>query len=70
MNKKTYLLGAILLFAISSLVVRAQQETSQQADERLVTATNLVTVNVIVNDGNGRPVEGLERDQLQSMTRK
>ena len=64
MNKKTYLFGAILLFAISSLIVRAQQETNQQADERVVTATNLVTVNVIVTDRNGRSVKGLERDQF------
>ena len=39
MNKKTYLLGAIVLFAVSSVVVRAQQEANREADERVVTAT-------------------------------
>jgi VWFA-related protein len=54
-------------FAIcsSSVVVRAQQEANQESDERVVTATNLVTINVTVGDGNGKYVKGLGRDQFE-----
>jgi Ca-activated chloride channel family protein len=67
MNKKAYLIGAALLLGISIGMVRGQQGTkpNQQGDERIITATNLVTANVIVTDRDGRYVKGLGRDDFQ-----
>jgi Ca-activated chloride channel homolog len=38
--------------------------TQQQQDDRVVTGTNLVTVNVIVTDGNGHYVQGLSEERF------
>src|ERR1044072_5497338 len=62
MNRKAYSIGAIALLLISISVAHTQEGTQ---DERVSTATNLVTVNVIVADRNGREVRGLEREQFE-----
>ncbi|HET6671512.1 MAG TPA: VWA domain-containing protein [Pyrinomonadaceae bacterium] len=65
MNKKVYLTGTLLL-AVSSALAQAQEVTKpNQGDEKIISATNLVTVNVIVTDGNGNYVKGLRRDQFE-----
>lgn len=62
MRTTVYLFLALVLVA----TVRAQTTSSNepQQDERVVVGTNLVTVNVIVTDGNGRYVQGLSQDQF------
>lgn len=65
MKKCAYLIGLIIL-AASSVSTRAQKEiTPKQETERVVTATNLVTVNVVVTDRDGRYVKGLTRYQFE-----
>jgi Ca-activated chloride channel family protein len=66
MKKKAYVIGATLLLTVFVGAARAQQGTKPPpSDERIVTATNLVTVNVIVTDRDGRYVKGLRRDQFE-----
>jgi Ca-activated chloride channel family protein len=64
MNKKVYLPGALLLL-LSGALAQAQEVKPNQGDEKIISATNLVTVNVIVTDGNGNYVKGLRRDQFE-----
>ena len=65
MNKKAYAIGATLLLTVFLGTARAQQGTKpRQSDERIVTTTNLVTVNVIVTDRDGKYVKGLGREQF------
>src|SRR5512145_1417312 len=58
MNKKTSLVLAALLIVASRAVALAQED-------KVVSETNLVTVNVIVTDNNGRYVKGLRQDQFE-----
>ena len=55
-------LATIILAAMVSGQAISTNQTQQ--DDRVVTGTNLVTVNVIVTDGNGRYVQGLSEDQF------
>ncbi len=57
MKQKSFLMPAVLLIAISSSVSFAQEE-------KIVSETNLVTVNVIVTDNQGRYVKGLKQSQF------
>jgi Ca-activated chloride channel homolog len=61
--RKTIYLCLVLLLAAT---VKAQTTSTNrsQPDDRVVVGTNLVTVNVIVTDGNGRYVQGLSEDQF------
>lgn len=58
MKQKSLLMPAALLIAISSAVSFAQEE-------KIVSETNLVTVNVIVTDNKGRYVKGLKQSQFE-----
>ena len=58
MNKKSSLILAALLIVASRAVALAQED-------KVVSETNLVTVNVIVTDNNGRYVKGLRQDQFE-----
>ena len=71
MSRKVFLIGSLLV-ALSSVVGLAQEERkpNQQGVERITTATNLVTVNVIVTDRNGRYITGLKREQWRNGTRQ
>lgn len=63
MRRTIYLFLALVLAA----TVRAQTSSTNQPQqaERVVVGTNLVTVNVIVTDGNGRYVQSLSQDQFR-----
>jgi Ca-activated chloride channel homolog len=64
MNKTIYLLAALLL-VMCSAISRGQEITKPtQGDEKIISATNLVTVNVIVTDTSGNYVQGLRREQF------
>jgi hypothetical protein len=65
MNKRGFLIGTLML--VLTVGARAQQESrvNHQGEEKITTATNLVTVNVIVTDRNGRYMTGLGRDQFE-----
>jgi Ca-activated chloride channel family protein len=65
MNKRGFLIGTLLL--VLTVGARAQQESrvNQQGEEKITIATNLVTVNVIVTDRDGRYLTGLRRDQFE-----
>jgi len=63
MQKTIYLWLATLLLAASTLG-QAISTTQPQQDDRIIVGTNLVTVNVIVTDGEGCYVKGLSRDQF------
>lgn len=65
MHRRVHAVGMSLLLAMSISPARAQDETKPKQDERIVTATNLVTVNVIVTDRNGKYVKGLGRNQFE-----
>ncbi len=58
MKKKFLLISVTLLIAISGKVAFAQEE-------KVVSDTNLVIVNVIVTDDKGRYVKGLKADQFE-----
>jgi Ca-activated chloride channel homolog len=63
-NKKIYVIG-VLLLVLASAIVKAQEVTKPtQGDEKIISATNLVTVNVIVTDSSGNYVQGLRREQF------
>lgn len=55
------LAGLLLL----TVLVLQSNGTAAAQDDRIVTGTNLVTLNVIVTDGQGRYVKGLNRDQFE-----
>ncbi|HKP47965.1 MAG TPA: VWA domain-containing protein [Pyrinomonadaceae bacterium] len=58
-------LSTLILVVVATAVWGQTVATkSAQQDERVVVGTNLVTVNVIVTDDNGRYVKGLTRDQF------
>ena len=64
MNRKVYLIGALVL-VICSAVARGQDVTKPtKGDDKIISATNLVTVNVIVTDNSGNYVKGLKREQF------
>ena len=71
MNQRVCLIGTLLLL-FSSLMAQAQEKSklNQQGEEKITTATNLVTVNVIVTDGAGRYVTGLRRNQFEVYVEK
>ncbi|HEY5884387.1 MAG TPA: VWA domain-containing protein [Pyrinomonadaceae bacterium] len=66
MRIRTYLCAAVvgLISLVPTLFAQPQVATSSQ-DDRIVVGTNLVTLNVIVTDNNGRYVKGLARDQFE-----
>jgi Ca-activated chloride channel family protein len=63
MLKTIYLCLAIL---VGTGTAPGQQTLTRQtqSDDRVIVGTNLVTVNVIVTDGDGRYVRGLSQDQF------
>src|SRR3569832_2815191 len=63
MRKGIYLCLATIVLA-ATVTGQSTSITQQQQDDRVVTCTNLVTVNVIVTDGNGHYVQGLSEDQF------
>jgi Ca-activated chloride channel family protein len=63
MNKRVCLMGALLL-GLTSVMAQAQ-ESKVNGEDRITTATNLVTVNVIVTDREGKYVTGLRRNQFE-----
>lgn len=67
MRNPIYCLPGTLGLVIFATVVWGQTAatTSTQQDDRVVVGTNLVTVNVIVTDKNGRYVKGLTRNQFE-----
>ncbi|HEX4900140.1 MAG TPA: hypothetical protein VFV61_06370, partial [Pyrinomonadaceae bacterium] len=70
MNRKVYLIGALVLVICSSLA-RGQDVTKPtKDDDKIVSATNLVTVNVIVTDKRGNYVNGLRREQFSVIDEK
>lgn len=63
MRNSSYL--CLLTIILAAMVSGQAMSTNQtQQDDRVVTGTNLVTVNVIVTDGNGQYVQGLSQDQF------
>lgn len=58
------LVTSLALFFLSTLTVPTEAQTPTQAD-RVVIKTNLVSVNVIVTDKDGRYIKGLTRDQFE-----
>jgi Ca-activated chloride channel homolog len=62
---KNFLAVAALLMGILGGVVNAQENGVGQSDDKIVTATNLVTINVIVTDNNGRYVKGLRAEDFE-----
>lgn len=63
MRTSFYLCFATLILA-TAVTGQSISTRQQQPDERVVVGTSLVTVNVIVTDGNGRYVKGLSQDQF------
>jgi Ca-activated chloride channel family protein len=59
----------LAIFATVGLGQTAATTPTQQ-DDRVVVGTNLVTVNVIVTDKNGRYVKGLTRNQFEVFDEK
>jgi Ca-activated chloride channel family protein len=58
-----YLCLATIVLA-ATVTGQAISITQQRQDDRVVTGTNLVTVNVIVTDGNGHYVQGLSEERF------
>lgn len=70
MNRKVYLIGALVL-VICGALARGQDVTKPtKGDDRIISATNLVTVNVIVTDNHGNYVKGLRREQFSVIDEK
>ncbi|HEX3280141.1 MAG TPA: VWA domain-containing protein [Pyrinomonadaceae bacterium] len=67
MRHPIYWLWGMLGIVVFSATVFAQTSatTPAQQDERVVVGTNLVTLNVIVTDRDGRYVKGLTRNQFE-----
>lgn len=54
----------VVTFVLALTVTAQVTPTSQPQDDKIVVGTNLVTVNVIVTDSEGRYVKGLSRDEF------
>ena len=54
------IVGSIIIFTILSIIVVAQDE-----NQKIRVETNLVDVNVLITDKNGKFVKGLEREQFE-----
>ena len=54
----------VVTFVLALTVTAQVTPTSGPQDDKIVVGTNLVTVNVIVTDRNGRYVKGLSRDEF------
>lgn len=68
MRKPIYLslgLAVGLLVHVTAAFGQSDRNLPPQQDDKLVVGTNLVTVNVIVTDSNGRYLKGLVRDQFK-----
>lgn len=62
---RTFVCMCIATFVLVLTAAAQVSPTSQpQQDDKITVGTNLVTVNVIVTDGDGRYVKGLSRDQF------
>lgn len=62
---RTFVWMCIATFVLALTAAGQVSPTSHpEPDDRIIVGTNLVTVNVIVTDGDGRYVKGLSRDQF------
>lgn len=62
---RTFVCMCIATFVLAVTAAAQASPTSQpQQDDRIIVGTNLVTVNVLATDGDGRYVKGLSRDQF------
>ncbi|HET8671589.1 MAG TPA: VWA domain-containing protein, partial [Candidatus Saccharimonadales bacterium] len=58
--------AAVIVLAIAMPGVGQSERTNPaQQDDRIIVGTNLITLNVIVTDSNGRYVTGLERNKFE-----
>lgn len=58
--------AALVVLAIATTGLAQSERTNlAQQDDRIIVGTNLITLNVIVTDSNGRYVSGLERDKFE-----
>ena len=59
------MIGIVLGLVLSISLAHGQESSNQkQADERIITVTSLVTVNVTVTDSKGKYVKGLRQEQF------
>src|SRR5678816_3287045 len=65
MNMIIHRIALVLILVLLSVSASPRQRTTSEQEEKIVTSTRLVTVNVVVTDQKGNYVLGLKREDFR-----